>query len=210
MPASIQSAVTHHEFETIHPFLDGNGRVGRLLVPLMLHQGEVMAKPLPYISHYLKAKRHEYYDRLMDVRVNGNWEGRVKFFFTGVAAVGHEAGNTIKRIVQFCTKAQQTVVRTEKPEFALIDYLFKHPVMDTRTEEKLLGVTYAIANNALSNIEMPGLLLRLPTGNAIECSGFKDTCSSSTIYQSATQAIHDSEKPTRYQHGTDKPVEQEL
>lgn len=71
MPVSIQCAVTHLQLETIYPFLDRNGRVGRLLVPLIPHQREVMAKPLLYISHYLKANRHEYYDRLMDVRVNG-------------------------------------------------------------------------------------------------------------------------------------------
>jgi Fic family protein len=209
MPVSIQCAVMHLQFETIHPFLDGNGRVGRLLVPLMLHQREVMAKPLLYISHYLKANRHEYYDRLMDVRVNGNWEGWVKFFLTGVAAVGHEAADTAKRIVQFRTEAQQAAVRMGKPELALIDHLFKHPIMDARTAEKLLGVTYATANNALSNLETAGFVVETTGRKRNRMFRFQGYLQLFDDTPSKAPAIYDSEKPTGYQHGTDEPVEEE-
>lgn len=209
MPVSIQCAVTHLQFETIHPFLDGNGRVGRLLVPLMLHQRAVMAKPLLYISHYLKANRHEYYDRLMDVRVNGNWEGWVKFFLTGVAAVGHEAADTAKRIVQFRTEAQRAAVRMGKPELALIDHLFKHPIMDARTAEKLLEVTYATANNALSNLENAGFVVETTGRKRNRMFRFQGYLQLFDDTPSKAPAIYDSEKPTGYQHGTDEPVEEE-
>lgn len=203
LPVSIQCAVTHLQFETIHPFLDGNGRIGRLLVPLMLHQREVMARPLLYISHYLKANRHEYYDRLMDVRVNGNWEGWVKFFLTGVAAVGHEAADTAKRIVQFRTEAHQTAARMGKPELALIDHLFKHPIMDARTAEKLLGMAYATANNALSTLEKAGFVAETTGRKRNRMFRFQGYLQLFDDTPSKPPAIHGSKKPTGYPHGSD-------
>lgn len=206
MPVAIQCAVTHLQFETIHPFLDGNGRVGRLLVPLMLHQREVMAKPLLYISHYLKANRNEYYDRLMDVRMNGNWEGWVKFFLTGVAAVGHEAADTAKRIVQFRTEAQQAAVKMGKSELALIDYLFKHPIMDARTAQSLLDVTYATANNAISSLESAGFVKEITGQKRNRMFRFQRYLQLFEDPPSKAPAIYDSEKPTGYQHGADESI----
>ncbi|WP_347558028.1 Fic family protein [Robbsia sp. KACC 23696] len=201
LPVSIQCAITHLQFETIHPFLDGNGRVGRLLVPLMLHQRQVMAKPLLYISHYLKANRFEYYDRLMDVRVNGNWEGWVKFFLTGVAAVGHEAADTAKRIVQFRTAAQQASVKMGKPELALIDHLFRHPIMDARAAERLLDVTYATANNALSNLENEGLVKETTGKKRNRVFRFQGYLQLFDDTPNEAHNIYDREKARGYQHG---------
>lgn len=158
MPLAMQCAVVHFQFETIHPFLDGNGRVGRLLIALMLHERGALTKPLLYLSHYLKANRLEYYDRLMDVRKNGNWEGWVKFFLKGIASVSHEAAETAKRIVQFRNNAQLATSKLGKSEFALIDILFQHPLIDARTAERLLGVTFATANTALRNLHQAGLI----------------------------------------------------
>lgn len=200
MPVAVQCAVTHFQFETIHPFLDGNGRVGRLLVPLMLHQREVMARPLLYISHFLKANRHEYYDRLMDVRVNGNWEGWVNFFLTGVAAVGHEAADTAKRIVQFRTQAQQAAARMGKPELALIDHLFKHPIMDARTAEKLLQVTYATANTALSALEKAGFVTETTGRKRNRMFRFQGYLQLFDDTPGKAPAIYDSEKPAAFPH----------
>jgi Fic family protein len=158
MPLAIQCAVAHLQFETIHPFLDGNGRIGRLLVPLMLHQRGALTKPLLYISHYLKSNRVEYYDRLMDVRKNGNWEGWVKFFLTGVAAVGHEAAETAKRIVQFRNEAQKVAADLGRHELSLVEHLFKHPIIDARAAEKLLQVSFVSANSAVLSLEKAGLI----------------------------------------------------
>lgn len=164
MPLSIQCAVAHLQFETIHPFLDGNGRVGRLLIALMLHQRGALTKPLLYLSHYLKANRYEYYERLMDVRKNGNWEGWIKFFLTGVAAVSHEAADTAKRVVHFRTHAQGEALQQGKQEFALINHMFRHPIIDARTAERLLGVSFASANAALGKLQKTGFI-RETTGN---------------------------------------------
>jgi Fic family protein len=158
MPLAMQCAIVHLQFETIHPFLDGNGRVGRLLVALMFHERGALTKPLLYLSHYLKANRVEYYDRLMDVRKNGNWEGWIKFFLKGIAAVSHEAAETAKRIVQFRDAAQAAALKLGKNEFALIDILFRHPLIDARTAERQLKVTFATANTALANLLAAGLI----------------------------------------------------
>lgn len=158
MPLAMQCAVVHLQFETIHPFLDGNGRVGRLLVALMFHERGALTKPLLYLSHYLKANRIEYYDRLMDVRKNGNWEGWIKFFLKGIASVSHEAAETAKRIVQFRNSAQNDALKLGKHEFALIDILFQHPLIDARTAEKQLNVSFVTANNALRNLQEAGLV----------------------------------------------------
>jgi len=158
MPLAMQCAVVHLQFETIHPFLDGNGRVGRLLIALMFHERGALTKPLLYLSNYLKANRIEYYDRLMDVRKNGNWEGWIKFFLKGIASVSHEAAETAKRIVQFRDTAQAAAFKLGKNEFALIDILFQHPLIDARTAERLLGVTFATANTALRNLHQAELI----------------------------------------------------
>ncbi len=158
LPLSIQCAIAHLQFETIHPFLDGNGRVGRLLVSLMLHQRGALTRPLLYISHYLKANRLEYYDRLTDVRKTGNWEGWIKFFLKGVAAVGHEASATAKHIVEFRDEAKRRANEIGRTEFAMIDHLFERPIIDARAAEQKLGVTFATANTCLNNLVTAGLI----------------------------------------------------
>src|SRR5690606_14255517 len=91
MPALVQAALVHAQFETIHPFLDGNGRVGRLLVTLLLCERGVLHQPLLYLSLYLKANRAMYYDRLTAIRTGDDWEGWVKFFLRGVSEVSRAA-----------------------------------------------------------------------------------------------------------------------
>src|SRR4029077_18136960 len=87
----IVCALAHAQFETIHPFLDGNGRVGRLLITFLLCHEEILKRPLLYLSHYFKLNRAEYYDRLQAVRDRRDWEGWLKFFLQGVAQVAEEA-----------------------------------------------------------------------------------------------------------------------
>jgi hypothetical protein len=87
----IHAQLAHAQFETIHPFLDGNGRVGRLLITFLLCQRSILKSPLLYLSHYLKFHRVEYYDRLMAIRNDGHWEAWLKFFFKGVSEVSRSA-----------------------------------------------------------------------------------------------------------------------
>src|SRR5208283_1175431 len=98
-PLLIQCGLVHAQFETIHPFLDGNGRVGRLLVTFLLCQKQALGRPLLYLSHYLKRHRAEYYDRLMAIRNLGDWEGWLKFFVRGIQEVTQEAAEKARRIL---------------------------------------------------------------------------------------------------------------
>ena len=95
LPHLIHCGLAHAQFETIHPFLDGNGRVGRLLITFLLCEREILHRPLLYLS-YLKANRIEYYDRLTAIRMDGDWEGWIKFFLRGVAEVSVEATKTAR------------------------------------------------------------------------------------------------------------------
>jgi Fic family protein len=90
-PLLIQCGLVHAQFETIHPFLDGNGRVGRLMITFLLCQRGVLTRPLLYLSHFLKTYRSEYYDRLMAIRTGGDWEEWLKFFLRGVYEVTRQA-----------------------------------------------------------------------------------------------------------------------
>src|ERR1700722_10155569 len=100
LPLLIQCGLAHAQFETIHPFLDGNGRVGRLLITFLLCQKRTLERPLLYLSHYLKQHRTEYYDRLTSIRNDSDWEGWLKFFLRGVHQVGQEAAETARNILR--------------------------------------------------------------------------------------------------------------
>ena len=108
-PAVIKAALAHVQFETIHPFLDGNGRVGRLLVPLILHVDGVLERPLLYLSLYFKQRREEYYARLGRVRTEGDWEGWVMFFAAGVVEVAKNAVVTAKRLADLIQRDRDLV-----------------------------------------------------------------------------------------------------
>ena len=99
IPSLIKIALIHAQFESIHPFLDGNGRVGRLLITFWLCSKKILSQPLLYLSYYFKRNRIEYYDRLMEVRKSGDWEGWIKFFLRGVSSVSDEATESAKLII---------------------------------------------------------------------------------------------------------------
>ena len=104
VPILIKIGLVHAQFETIHPFLDGNGRVGRLLITFLLCQEGVLTQPVLYLSHYFKRYRMEYYDRLQRTRDLGDWESWIKFFLQGVAEVSEEATRTARAIVDLREK----------------------------------------------------------------------------------------------------------
>ena len=99
LPLLVKIGLARAQFETIHPFLDGNGRVGRLLITFLLCEREVLQKPVLYLSHYFKRHRQMYYERLQSVRDAGDWEGWLEFFLRGVAEVSGQATNTARRIL---------------------------------------------------------------------------------------------------------------
>jgi Fic family protein len=157
-PVVVECALVHAQFETIHPFLDGNGRLGRLLIALLLHERGVLSRPLLYISFYLRANRLEYYDRLTAVRKNGDWEGWTKFFLRGVGQTGLEAVETAKKVIAFRGDALRTAASLGSNESRLLEFLFGHPLTDIQTARKQLGVAYNTAATAIQRLEKAGLL----------------------------------------------------
>jgi Fic family protein len=157
-PVIVECALVHAQFETIHPFLDGNGRLGRLLIALLLHERGVLSQPLLYISLYLKGNRLEYYDRLSAVRKNGDWEGWMKFFLRGVEQTGVEAVETAKKVIAFREDAVRTATGLGLNELKLLEFLFGHPLTDIQTAQKQLGVSYNTAAGAIARLEKANLL----------------------------------------------------
>jgi Fic family protein len=161
LPPLVHAALVHAQFETIHPFLDGNGRVGRLLVTFLLCERDVLARPLLYLSHYLKRHRAEYYDRLQAVRLDGKWEEWVAFFLRGIAEVAAEAHATARRIVDLRETHRallQSAGRSAANLLRLLDLMYEQPILTPRGVERRLGVTYPTAASLIARMEERGLL----------------------------------------------------
>lgn len=153
-PALVHAAIAHAQFETIHPFLYGNGRVGRLLVTFLLcHQG-VLHRPLLYLSHYLKEHRQEYYDLLSGVRSEGDWEAWVRFFLAGVATTADEATKTAKAINALRENTQACVADLRLGRYApkLIDLLFVRPLLNINLVRHDLGVAFETARRLVERL----------------------------------------------------------
>ena len=163
MPTLVYSGLAHAQFETIHPFLDGNGRVGRLLVAFLLVHRGVLRRPLLYLSYFLKRHRAEYYDRLMAVRLDGDWEGWVRFFLRGVAETAAEATQTAHAIVDL-REHHRDLVQSDGlglNALRLVDLLFERPLVNVNLVRDQLsagGVAFGTANHLVAEFERLGLL----------------------------------------------------
>lgn len=157
-PPLIHAAIAHAQFETIHPFLDGNGRVGRLLITLLLVQRGVLSKPLLYLSHYLKKHRGEYYDRLTGIREDGNWEGWIRFFLRGVIETSVEAAQ-VSRAILLMKEEHARMSGFGINEVRLIEHLLQHPLTTISRVQSALGeVTHPTASKSVARLEEAGLL----------------------------------------------------
>jgi Fic family protein len=160
LPSLVHAGMAHSQFETIHPFLDGNGRVGRLLITFQLCQRGILQRPVLHLSSYLKRHRTEYYQRLMAVRDQGDWEGWIAYFLKGVAETAEQATDTARAILALRERHQELVraQRLERYGLPLLDTLFAQPLVNARSVERTLGVTYATANRLLSLFTDLGVL----------------------------------------------------
>lgn len=156
MPALIKAGLAHAQFETIHPFLDGNGRTGRLLITFWLVAKGILQRPLLYPSLYFKEQRDEYVDRLQAVRDEGAWEAWLAFFMDGIAQVATEATHTATRIVELREvdrgRISDALGRRAGRGLALLDELFKRPVVRVKAVEQLLGVSQPTASALVTDL----------------------------------------------------------
>jgi Fic family protein len=155
LPPLVECGLAHAQFETIHPFLDGNRRVGRLLVTFLLTHRGVLHRPLLYLSHYLRRHRASYYDRLTAIREDGDWEGWLAFFLRGVAEVATDAVRTSRAILQL---REQERLWAEEVGLGLngmraLDVLFARPLIDARTLSRALDVSFNTGNKILDACE---------------------------------------------------------
>ena len=152
MPLLVRAGIAHAQFETIHPFVDGNGRLGRLLITFMLCERKILRRPLLYLSYFFKKNRTEYYDRLQAVRDSGQWEHWLKFFLRGVAEVAEEATTTVRKIVQLREQHRHLVgerlERSAGRVLTLLETLYRQPVVSISAVSTICDVIVAASTGA--------------------------------------------------------------
>ncbi len=159
----IRAALIHYQFETIHPFLDGNGRVGRLLITLFLMAKKVLTTPALYISYFLKKNRVEYYDRMTEVRAKGNYEQWVKFFLQAIMESAEDATATIDDLIALhnANAAQISKLgRASKNTMLVFDYLEANPIIEIRKTAEALGIAFNTASSAVYRLVDAGILIQ--------------------------------------------------
>lgn len=159
IPLLVRAGLAHAQFETIHPFLDGNGRVGRLLITFMLVHGGAMRAPVLYLSHYFKLHRAEYYDRLMAVRLSGDWEGWLRFFLRGVVETAEEAADKAERIFELRERHRALVMSDSGANgLKLLSILYERPLVNVKLVSQVVKVAFPTANRLVARFEELGLL----------------------------------------------------
>jgi Fic family protein len=158
-PNIVKIALIHYQFETIHPFLDGNGRIGRLLIPLFLIANKILKFPTLYLSLYLKKMKTEYYDLLTEIREQGKYERWIEFFLSGVTAVSQQIMDTTNKIIAL--EKEDAALLASKNERVLFQQLLRNPTTSIKNIEKSLGVTNKTANFLARKLERLKILKQL-------------------------------------------------
>ena len=152
LPPLVRAGLLHVQLETIHPYLDGNGRIGRLLVTLLLEHWKLLTKPLLYLSLFFKRHREDYYRRLNAVRVDGDWEGWLDFFLDGVATIAGEAVASARELFALVAADRARVLAQEGMSVValrLFELLPRHPVVTVASVMKLVKTTKPTAGRAI-------------------------------------------------------------
>lgn len=155
VPSLLKAGLAHAQFETIHPFLDGNGRMGRLLITFILCHDQVLEKPLLYLSLFFKKQRQEYYERLNAVRRDGDWEGWVKYYLQGVYEISKQAADTAKAIMDLMAVDRQKAAGLGKAAptaLALLELLYRRPYVTIPHVARELGISSPAAGKAVNNL----------------------------------------------------------
>ena len=169
LPILIRIGLAHAQFETIHPFLDGNGRVGRLLITFLLMNSGVLHKPVLYLSYYLKQHRTRYYELLQATRDQGAWEDWLAFFLRGVSETSAQATETARRILNLRENDRSRIAerlgRAAGNGHRVLEHLYERPILSVNEVRDLLGVTYTAANQLVDRLVEIGVLEEI-TGQA--------------------------------------------
>jgi Fic family protein len=187
LPLLIKIGLAHAQFETIHPFLDGNGRIGRLLITFLLCEQRVLLKPVLYLSYFFKRHRQQYYEQLQSVRDAGTWEHWLTFFLRGVAEVSKQATDTARRILSLREAHRLAITdnlgRAAGNGHRVLEHLYEHPIVSVNDVQGLIGTTYPAANDLVGRMAEIGILREF-TGQARNRR---------FMYQSYIELFHDAE-----------------
>lgn len=173
----IQAALLHYQFETIHPFLDGNGRVGRLLITLFLMEKKVLNSPALYISYYLKKNRIEYYDRMSEVRNKNNYEQWIKFFLNAIKESAEESIETIKKLSELHDKNIKRIDamgRAAKNTQTIFSYLEQNPIIDIGKTAEELNLAFSTVSLAVNRLVDVGILIQTNNANRNRVFSYED------------------------------------
>jgi len=160
IPPLVRLALIHYQFEAVHPFLDGNGRIGRLLLTMLLCSWGLLSQPLLYLSAYFEANRQEYYDQLLSVSQRGTWMEWILFFIRGVESQARDAVLRSQRIRDLRRSYRQRFQRSQVSAKLLqvVDLLFRSPVLSIRQTEEAVGTTFPSANRYIQQLEKAGIV----------------------------------------------------
>lgn len=162
----VQLAIVHAQFEIIHPFLDGNGRLGRMLIPLFLCEKQVLQSPMFYVSEYLEKNRDEYYARLRAITDAKQWNEWVVFFLTAITAQAKLNSSKAKAIVELYDAKKLRIAEATHSQYSIkaLDALFKKPVFSTASFVKMSGIPLATAKRILARLKQKGIISSLEQG----------------------------------------------
>ena len=161
LPLLIRAGLVHVQFETIHPFLDGNGRLGRLLITFLLCAGRALHEPILYLSLFFKTHRQVYYDLLTSVRTTGNWEAWLEFFLTGVKETSDQAVNAARRIIGLLEADRKKIEGLGRPAASVVrvhQYAQAHPIISIASAAEKIGITFPTVAGAVDHLQQLGIM----------------------------------------------------
>ena len=161
MPQLIKVAITHYQFETIHPFLDGNGRCGRLLIVLQLLDAQILQKPVLYMSTFFERHRTSYYDSFSIVRTSNDLEQWIRFFLTGIADTAHHGIDIFREIISLRREYEEKILTLDskaKNAHTLLRFMFRQPIVNVKLATEELGMAFSTVNLLLKSLTDLGIL----------------------------------------------------
>lgn len=167
LPVLIRLAIMHYQFETIHPFLDGNGRIGRLMIPLYLLSRNILGKPCFYISDYFETHRSEYYAALQDTRVRNDMERWICFFLRASIATARKAKDTFNRVLRLVDKYNRYIAETKSMHTtisSIIREMYSRPITSVAILSEMTGIGVTIVNSAVNTLVADGVLSEITGG----------------------------------------------